>query len=775
MNIKKTLSRLLRKEHVPSKKLRVLIPTLLIVVWILVGGIGGQYFGKIEEVSSTDLATFLPESADATKVNERLSEFRDSSTIPSIAVFESQEDLSDEQKRALASLQETLTDSPVSAADVSPPLYAEDGRAAFIVVPLESGADFPEVLPELRSTIDEAATGLDYKLTGPASFASDLNKAFAGIDGLLLAVALSVVFIILLAVYRSPLLPVLVLLVSLFSLSASIFVVWNLANAGFVELNGQVQGILFILVIGAATDYSLLLVSRYREELIRHKHSFTALRVALKSSLEPIAASGGTVIAGLMCLLLSDLGSNNALGPVGALGILFAMLGALTFLPALLAPFGRKVFWPRSPQYSLATKIIQSPPRHKFWERVSLFVRNYPRPIWITTTAVLLVASLGLVQLRADGVEQGDLILGYSEAREGQAMLSRHFPDGSGTPTYVITDESQLSNITEVLDNDQGVEGVSVAANDSASGEKPLGNAEAAIKQEIRGGVEQQLTQQRTAIEQRINEELRAAPPAARQAAIDQAVAAIPSVAELVDRAYPFADAEPRVSNGDVLINVTLSDESDSASAKATVERLREKLASADTSALVGGVTAVQIDTNAASIRDRTIILPAILLAITLILMLLLRSIVAPILLLATTVLSFGATMGISAFLFNNVWGFPGADPSVVLYGFVFLVALGIDYNIFLMTRVREEALKHGTKQGVLKGLVATGGVITSAGVVLAATFAALAVIPILFLAQLAFIVAFGVLLDTIIVRSLLVPALILDIGPKVWWPAKLK
>nr|BFF22926.1 hypothetical protein GCM10025732_08910 [Glycomyces mayteni] len=222
-------------------------------------------------------------------------------------------------------------------------------------------------------------------------------------------------------------------------------------------------------------------------------------------------------------------------------------------------------------------------------------------------------------------------------------------------------------------------------------------------------------------------------------------------------------------------IEAVLEDAPDSDAAVDTVERLRDAVHAVDgADALVGGPTAIQLDTFLTSERDRAVIIPIVLAVILLVLMVLLRSIVAPLLLTATVVLSFGATMGVSALVFNHLFGFPGADPTVVLFGFVFLVALGIDYNIFLMTRVREESARLGTRAGTVRGLVATGGVITSAGVVLAATFSALAVLPILFLAQIAFVVAFGVLLDTVIVRSLLVPALTIDIGKAVWWPSRL-
>jgi len=305
-----------------------------------------------------------------------------------------------------------------------------------------------------------------------------------------------------------------------------------------------------------------------------------------------------------------------------------------------------------------------------------------------------------------------------------------------------------LKDAVEVIDDTKGTDGVSAVATGVEAGIVPLGRAEEEIKTKIKTQIQAGLPVQ-----------------AGQSALVDSMVAT----------AYPFKDAEIKVVDDEALLQVTLSDKTDSQAAKNTVLRLRDRLGKLDTAINVGGPTAVQLDTLDASIRDRMVILPAVLIAITIILMILLRAIVAPIILLVSTVLSFAATLGVAALLFNHVFGFPGADPAVVLFSFVFLVALGIDYNIFLMTRVREEALNRGTAKGVIKGLVVTGGVITSAGIVLAATFAALGVIPILFLFQIAFIVAFGVLLDTFVVRSLLVPALIRDIGPFVWWPSKLK
>ena len=748
------------------KWLRVVIPTALVIVWFTISGIGGPYFGKIEEVSDIDLTAFLPKSAEATKVNEQLGKFRSEKTLPAIVLFQAKDGTIDEtQVTHINNAAQKLTDIPEVAGSISPAIVADDKEAAFVVLPIDSTRSIPDALKEVRESLNKSDLGnTKYGVTGPAGFAADLNTAFGGIDGILLLTALAVVFVILLFVYRSILLPILVLLSSIFALSASIFIVWWLAKWDILQLNGQVQGILFILVIGAATDYALLYVSRYREELYQHGSKWVATHSAMRGALEPIAASGGTVMVGLLCLLLSDLGSNKALGPVGAIGIAMAMLSSLTFLPAVLYALGRASFWPVMPRYGKAELAAHKAKlKRGLWQRVGNFVAARPRPVWMIAIVVLGGLSFGLMGIKANGVDQSDLILGYSEARETQKDLNKHFPDGSGSPAFVIAPEGALDKIVAKADTLQGVDGIAVTATGVDSGFKPLGKQEASIKNKIRTEVQKTLDTQKADIEAQYG-------PFA-----STIVANLPTADELVEKAYPFKDAKPTVVDGEVLVQVTLTDSPDSDAAKQTIERLRENLKPIDERVLVGGATAAQLDTNNASIHDRTVIIPVVLVAITFILMLLLRSVVAPILLLFTTVLSFGASLGVASLLFNNVWNFPGADPSVILYAFVFLVALGIDYNIFLMTRVREETIKHGTAEGVIKGLVVTGGVITSAGVVLASTFAALGVIPILFLFQLAFIVAFGVLLDTFVVRSLLVPALIRDIGPFVWWPSKLK
>ncbi len=706
-----------KETPAPRKKswLRVLLPAHVVVLWIAVAGVGGPYFGKISEVSTNSSTDFLPQSAESTQVVQQQGDFYDGDTIPAIAVFEAESELTAEQRTYLDALPQQLKDTGVVEGETSPVIYSEDGKAAEIVVPLPGGDTPSDAVETITTKLEDTPAGLKSYVTGPAGFAAALGEAFSGIDGVLLLVALAVVFVILLIVYRSPILPFVVLLTSMVALSGAIFIIWHMANAGWVQINGQVQGILLILVVGAATDYSLLYVARYREALTHHRSRFDATADALRGSWEPIVASGGTVIAGLLCLLLSELSSNKALGPVAATGIVLSMLAALTFLPAALALFGRAVFWPARPKHQDDHQVA----KRGLWTKIADFVAAKPRKVWILTALGLALCAAFAPTLNADGIRQSDLIVGQSDARDGQNVLAEHFPGGSGSPANIIVSESAQDSAVQAIEAVDGVDSIAAISSDSPSGTIPVGASAENL------------------------------PPM-------------------------FVQAKPTVADGRVLLQATLSDPADSPEAEETVLKIRQALDDADPNALVGGETATDIDTNTSALRDLKVIIPSVLLVITVILMVLLRSIAAPLMLVCSTVLSFLAAIGVSALVFNHVFHFPGADPSVPLYGFVFLVALGIDYTIFLMTRVREETKKVGAREGMRKALVVTGGVITSAGIVLAATFAALAVIPLVFMVQLAFIVAFGVLLDATVVRALLIPALVEDIGKKVWWPSKL-
>ncbi|MGO1824326.1 MAG: MMPL family transporter [Brevibacterium aurantiacum] len=735
-----------QRAPIPARRSLIALFAVLLVAWVAIAGVGGPYFGKISEVATNDRSSFLPESAESTKAQALIDQFSDLDYVPAIVVLEDKDGLSKDSTTDLEDLAERLDDEGLLAADASPVIPSEDGEALELILPVSTDTTADDV-EQIRSIIagtfpiataadsptgdvDSVPTSADVYVTGPGGFSADLTSAFAGIDGILLLVALIAVFVILIIVYRSPLLPVIVLFTSVAALSASIFVIWHLADAGILLINGQVQGILFILVVGATTDYSLLVVARFRDALLTERDRVRAGLAAFKGVVEPIAASGGTVIAGLLVLLLTDLASTRALGPVAAIGILVAMLAALTFLPAALMVIGRAVFWPFRPQVRTTSS---APAKKGLWTRIAEVVAKRPRIIWIGLVVLLALPLIAFPQFKASGIAQSDFVLGDSEARDGQDVLSEHFPGGSGSPTQIVVAKDQLEDAAKAVGSLGGVESMTVVAEESPSGTIAIdddGQLQAPQGQAPQG-----------------------------QGAPDSTSTPPPS---------PPAPTEV---DGQVLLEATLTDPADSLAAESTVTDIRDAVHKVDSETLVGGETAVDLDTNTTAEADRTLAIPLILIVITIVLILLLRSLVAPLLLVALTVLSFGTALGVSALVFNHLIGFPGADPSVPLYAFVFLVALGIDYNIFLMSRVREESLRVGTRKGVLEGLVATGGVITSAGIVLAATFAALAVIPVMFLFQLAFIVTFGVLLDAILVRSLVVPALVHDIGRNVWWP----
>ncbi len=688
--------------------IRILVPTVIIIIWLILASFGGPTFGKISSVSSNEQSNFLPASAQSTKVQNLQTKFASSNSFPAIVIIESNTKIPYSALPEYVTLGQKLQAvdgvQPVSstgAPSVIGPIPSSDGKAVQYIVPITDTKNIKTVVKNLRSTIaDNKPSGTTAYVAGPAGLSADLIDAFGGIDSILLYVALGVVFVILLIVYRSLFLPIIVLITSIFALSAAILVVYAFASWGWIKLNGESQGILSILVIGAATDYSLLLISRYKESLHHTKSKWQALWQAYKSSFAAIAASASTVILALLCLLFSDLNSNRSLGPIAAIGIVFAFLSALTLLPSLLGIFGRGVFWPFKPKLLPASThphLIKNPngleDSKGIWRFVGTLITKRSLAVWIVTLLVLAFCISGLPQLKANGVSEIDLILGQSNAVDGQKALARHFNAGSGSPVEIVTTQEALPKV------------------------------------------------------------------------LDQ-VKSTPGVAQAVPGT--------KVVNGQVIISATLKDDPYSQAAENVVSSLRSNLTSSDPNVLVGGITAIAYDTSVTSQHDLVKIIPIVLLVILIVLIVLLRSVLAPVILVLTVVISYMASLGVSALVFNHVFHFPGADAAVPLFGFIFLVALGVDYNIFLMTRVREESVRIGTRAGILRALIVTGGVITSAGIVLAATFAALGIIPILFLAQIAFIVSFGVLLDTIVVRSLLVPALSYSIGKKIWWPSKL-
>lgn len=715
------------EKVIKSKARKALwIAIITIITWLAVGGFSGQAFSKISNVQENDNSAFLPESAESTEASKFTVKFSDQSLdlLPTLLIVVGDVNPATNAERfaQVNAFAQGLGDRilPESNKPLSTyfapgaPIQAipsKDGKAALINVQIDSviaGENIndepalPLIVEFIREEMKKELAGLDSHVTGPGGIFADLFDAFGSIDTTLLRTTLIVVAIILILVYRSPILWIIPLFTAATALGFATMVVYYLAKADLIDLNGQTVGILDVLVLGAATDYALLLISRYREELHHHESRFEAMRKALRGVVEPIVASGSTVIAGLMVLLLSDLSSNRGLGPVGSIGIASAMLAALTLLPALIIVFGRWIFWPKVPRFDEADEKLSG-----FWAKVGSFVDRRPKPIWISTALALLIFAGFSVTLKSDGLSQTEAFTTRTDSVIGLEKLGEHFPSGEGTPVEIVSDEADLPAVISAVGSVTNVASV-----------LPL-------------TVQDPITRQPT--------------------------------------------EQIKVVDGKVLIYATLSVPADSKEAKDLIPEIRKAVKEVDENILVGGQTAVGHDIDESSKRDNRVIIPTVLILIAIILGLLLRSILAAGLLLATVVLSFFATLGVCALVFEHIFGFAGTDASFPLFAFVFLVALGIDYNIFLMTRVREESKKIGTRAAVIKGLTVTGGVITSAGVVLAATFGVLGLLPLVFLAELGFAVAFGVLLDTIVVRSLLVPALVKVIGPKVWWPSKLQ
>ena len=772
-----------------SGRKAVWLAIIVAVGWLLIGSAAGPLSGKLSEVQTNDNASFLPASAESTLVADEVAAFSEQQTFPALVVITRPDGGSltpDEiaQASAFATSIPALAAGSGTVADYLGQaqvmaLPSQDGKAVLIPIPLDaqtatarSGEDFGiTVVTDGVRAAAGSLPGLEVSVTGPAGILADLIAVFGQIDTTLLGATALIVAIILIFVYRSPFLWLIPLVSAGMALSAASAIVYLLAKNDILVLNGQSQGILTVLVFGAGTDYALLMVARYREELHNHALHTDAMKAAWRGTVEPIVASAATVIIGLLCLLLSELNSNRSLGPVGAAGIVGALAVMLTFLPALLVvpsvvlpmlaflvptviglalslvtdisvgPFAAIggllavitiVAWVvfgvmriRKPHWGPFSRDKYPAGRWAFWPRVPHVgapderlsglwsklagnVGRRPRMTWVVTALLMLVLSGFALTLKASGITTTEAFVDRTDSVVGQERLAEHFPSGLGTPAIVVANEASLAEVVSVASSSPGV---------------------------------------------------------ASAVAYTGAPAGIPGADQL----------PPKVVDGRVQVEVTLAVPADSPEAIDDIQALRDNVhAIAGADALVGGQTAAQLDVDQASLHDRNLIIPVVLVVIFIVLMLLLRSIAAPVLLIATVVLSYFATLGVCALAFNHLFGFAGADTSFPLFAFVFLVALGVDYNIFLMTRVREESIKHGTREGVLRGLTVTGGVITSAGIVLAATFLVLGVLPLVFLREIGFAVAIGVLLDTFIIRSTLVPALAYDIGKRIWWPSKL-
>src|SRR5215831_7479224 len=662
--------------------------------WLVVLVIALPLSGKLTGAEKNDASAWLPANAESTQVLNVQSRFQSPNIFPAVVVYERASGLTAaDRAKAAADARAFASLEGVGQGQVQGPIPSADGKAMQTIIQVNLGNEgwnrAATAADSIRAITDANANGLTSHVTGPLGNAADNSEVFKGIDSTLLYAALLVVIVILLITYRSPSLWLLPVISSGVALITSQAVIYLLAAHAGLTVNAQSAGILAVLVFGASTDYALLIVARYREELRRHDRRHAAMTTALRRAGPAIIASGCTVIASLLILLVAELASTAGLGPVLAIGVAVGMLAMLTLLPALLVIFPRGVFWPYRPTYGSA-----EPTHRGFWARVGWAIAPRPRLVWITTVVILGVLAIGLTGLKANGLTNAESFRGtHPDSVTGEAVLAAHFPAGVGQPVIVV------------------------------------GNPNAA-------------------------------------AALRAAFVGTPGIASVTP---------PAVRAGHAYLEGTLTSPPDSQAAYDTIDRVRAKVhAVPGGQALVGGSTAINLDVNRASAHDRDLIIPLVLAVVLLILVILLGAVVAPLILTATVVVSLAAALGVSAFFFSHVFGFGGADTSFPLFVFVFLVALGIDYNIFLMTRVREEAHHRDARHGAIAGLAATGGVITSAGCVLAGTFAVLATLPSTFLTELGFAVAFGVLLDTIIVRSVLVTALNLDIGRWMWWPSTL-
>jgi RND superfamily putative drug exporter len=702
--------------------------------------------GKFEEAENNEATSYLPGDAEATKALAKTEELQKGEIVPTVIVFRRDRGLTaadfstieadvqkmtekrypgvipdgetaasggksaESESKTAANINQLgvpepgcggpTTEVPGQPADYAPfvgPICSQDGKAAIVTsyINAEGEAELiTDPVQDWRDQISGDRDGLEVKITGGGGFSTDAIEVFESLNGTLLLAAVSLVIFLLILIYRSPIFFFIPLISVIFAELLSRSIGYGVSELG-VTINGQSSSIMSVLVLGAGTDYALLLVARYREELHHTEDKHEAMRTALASAGPAIFASALTVIAALLCLTLAKVNGTAGLGPIAAIGIACAALSMLTLLPALLTIFGRRAFWPFIPRVEEeAPREDEAPDQaHRFWGRVGNRVAAGPTRVMVGSIAILLVCCAGFAFFSTELTSE-DSYRTEVESVEGQELLDKSFPSGTTALTDVIVPEpGEVPAVKKAVESVEGIESVS----------------------------------------------------------------------------GPIASGPPGT-----LIQATLQPNPYSTEAFDLVEPMRDAATEEAPGTLVGGPSAIEFDVRDAAGWDSIVIPPLILLVVFLILMVLLRAVIAPLILIGTVILSFLAALGVGYFVFDVIFGFPGSDPSLPLFAFVFLVALGVDYNIFLVARAREEAEKYGTEEGMKRALAVTGGVITSAGIVLAGTFAVLGVLPLTFLTEIGFVVAFGVLLDTFLVRSVLVPAIALSAGDKFWWPSSL-
>ncbi|MEU6736140.1 MMPL family transporter [Streptomyces physcomitrii] len=661
------------------------VPWVVLGLWVAALAVLGPFGGKLADVQRDRAVDYLPASADSTQVAEMQDRLPGGETTRLVLVYHREGGLTAADRDQAAGQVERIAET-FELTGRPGPVPSKDG--ATLMYPVGSTA--PGTDEEARDDfvhgvreITEGGDGLSVDVGGPGALATDAAEVYTSLGGPLLYTTVAVVALLLILIYRSPFLWLVPLVVAGIADFLSMAVAYGLHQFLGTPISGQSSGVMTILVFGAGTDYALLLVSRYREELRRFERPQEAMRAALRGCGPAVLASSGTVAAGLLCLLAADLNSSRGMGPLGTVGVLCALVAMVTLLPALLVLLGRRVFWPLVPAFGSRPK-----------ERRGLFAAMGSsagrRPLAVLATGGALLGALALGAFALPGeLKQEDSFTERPQAVTAMRTLAEAYPEHSTQPVTVLT---------------------------------PSGRAERALR------------------------EIRAT--------------------EGVD-----TTRTTRAGRGWTEISVVAEGAPQSPAETRTIERLRDTL----DGSYVGGPSAEQIDLTETNARDTRIVVPLVLLSVLLILTVLLRSLVAPVLLTVAVVGVWGASLGIAGLVFGPLFGFGGTDPGLGLLSFVFLVALGVDYGIFLMHRMREESLGGAEPAAAaLTALRTTGAVIASAGLVLAATFAVLTSMPMVPLVELGFVIAVGVLLDTFLVRTYLVTSASLLLGRKLWWPGAL-
>jgi RND superfamily putative drug exporter len=774
--------------------------------------------GKFADAESNEATSYLPESAESTKALKATESLQNGEIAPAVIVFRRESGLTAADRKTIAEDVEKMTakrfpgvvpdgataaaggkhqdtqETSEAAANLPPgcgtptstipgqpagyapfvgPICSKDGKAAIVTAYIKGNGEGERILDPVkfwRDEISDPGGGLEVKITGGAGFSADAIEVFEGINGTLLLAALSLVIFLLIVIYRSPMFFFIPLIAVIFAEILSRSIGYGVSELG-VTINGQSSSIMSVLVLGAGTDYALLLVARYREELHHTADKYEAMRTALESAGPAIFASALTVIAALLCLMVAKVNGTSGLGPIAAIGIACAALSMLTLLPALLTIFGRRAFWPfvpHTPDTAPRAEAVSDRARQKIVEGsgAGALLRVVLACILILIPPVLVLVLLNWLLRILSGRRIPSLIVGpLDRAIFTPYEMRRHRLEHAADATHGFW--ARLGNRVaisprRVMFGSIGVllifcAGFAFFSTELTSEDSYRTEVDSVEGQHI---LDKSFPSGATALTDVI------VPDRAAVLAVKSAVEGVEGVEAV---SAPVASGPPGT-----LIQATLEPSPYSTEAFDLVEPIRDAAEQAAPGTLVGGPTAIEFDVRDAAGWDSMVIPPIILLVVFLILMVLLRAVMAPLVLIGTVILSYLAALGVGYFFFDVVFGFPGSDPSLPLFAFVFLVALGVDYNIFLVARAREETEKHGSEQGILRALAVTGGVITSAGIVLAGTFLVLAVLPLTFLTELGFVVAFGVLLDTFLVRSVLVPAIALTLGDKFWWPSAL-